>query len=159
MKKLQNLKHIFFVSCISLVLIFVSIFLFSREFSSAINSFFVYRTSGGIWQDTIYQHKLTPSKDIVIVKIDDASLNTLQAEGNLKMLRIPKSAYANLIDILEGAGVKGIAFDIIFQNADPDEIAFAQKLEEYKNIVIAVDQSGVKNTCVADVSGEATTCE
>lgn len=32
--------------------------------------------------------------------------------------------------------MKGIAFDIIFQNHDPDEQAFAQTLEKYDNIII-----------------------
>lgn len=33
--------------------------------------------------------------------------------------------------------MKGIAFDIVFQNRDPSEEAFAKIMERYKNIVIA----------------------
>lgn len=53
------------------------------------------------------------------------------------MLRISKSTYAEVIQKLESARVKAIVFDIIFQNADPDESEFARTLEQYNNIVIA----------------------
>jgi CHASE2 domain-containing sensor protein len=33
--------------------------------------------------------------------------------------------------------VKGIAFDIVFQNRDPDEEKFAETMKRYGNIVIA----------------------
>jgi hypothetical protein len=56
------------------------VFLFGKEFSSAINGFFTYRTGGGVWQDKIYEHTLRPSNDIAIIKIDNDSLNALQAK-------------------------------------------------------------------------------
>jgi hypothetical protein len=139
MKKLQNLKHIFLASCISLGLVFGAIFLLTHEFSDAVKSFFIYRTTGGVWQDRIYTHTLKPSPNISLITIDDTTLNALQAEGNLKMLRIDKVVYAELVERLEAAGVKGIAFDIIFQNADDGENTFVATLEQQKNIVIALD--------------------
>lgn len=101
MKKLRNLKHILTISLLSLTLIFGSIMIFSAEFSSSINGFFVYRTTSGVWQDSIYQHHLTPSSDIAIIAIDERTINTLQATGDQKMLTIPKSKYAGLIEKLE----------------------------------------------------------
>jgi CHASE2 domain-containing sensor protein len=39
----------------------------------------------------------------VIIKIDEKTLNTLQAKNTLKMLSIPKQTYAELIEKLESA--------------------------------------------------------
>ena len=53
------------------------------------------------------------------------------------MLSLPKSAYTTLVERLESFGVKGIAFDIIFQNSDPDETSFVDTLKKNNNIVLA----------------------
>ncbi len=157
MKKTRNLKHIFAITLISLTLIFGSIMLFSLEFSNAINWFFVYRTTGGVWQDYFYTHTLRPSPDIAIVAIDDKTINTLQASGDQKMLTIPKSKYRDLVEKLEWAGVKGIGFDIIFQNSDPDEQIFADTMRKYDNIVIAsMRYDGGK--CITDTIWPEETC-
>lgn len=108
------------------------------------------------FQDFIYRYHWNPSKDIVLVKIDDNSLNALQANGNLKMLTIPKSKYIQLVQMLESVGVKGIAFDIVFQNADPDEQKFADVLSRYKNIVLAAAKDS--GTCLKDKDSEIQTC-
>lgn len=55
------------------------------------------------------------------------------------MLRIPKSVYTAVVERLESVGVKGIAFDIVFQNADPGEELFAKTLSKYPNIVLATE--------------------
>lgn len=136
MKILKNLKHIFAVSVISLSLIGSSLFVFGDEFTDAMNGFFVYRTTGDVWQDMFHKHTPTPSSDIIIIKIDEPSLNELQAKNNLTMLGIPKSIYTTLIQKLENVNVRGIAFDILFQNADADERLFAEMLTKYPNIVI-----------------------
>ena len=92
MKKLRNLKHIFAIFVLSLLFVFGSIMLFSRDFSNALNGFFVYRTTGGVWQDSIYKHAISPSylaenkhglpqTKIKIIKVDDESLNYLQANN------------------------------------------------------------------------------
>jgi hypothetical protein len=41
-------------------------------------------------QSKLYTYDFKPSKDIAIIKIDDASLNALQAKTDQKMLTIPK---------------------------------------------------------------------
>ncbi len=73
------------------------------------------------------------------------------------MLRIPKSIYRNLVDSLESVGVKGIAFDIIFQNADTEKTSdgdteeekFAKTLTQYPNIVISTTE-GESEKCHKD---------
>lgn len=159
---LRNLKHILFIAVLSIGLILWSEWLFHREFSNALNAFFTYRTGNGVWQDKIYTHLLRPSDNIAIIKIDNESINALQAngkmsKGNLKMLTIPKSSYISLIEKLEKAGVKGIAFDIIFENADESEWEFAKVLEKYKNIVIAAGYQPDPK-CVKDQSGSTMNC-
>jgi hypothetical protein len=101
MKKLRNLKHIFAIFVLSLIFVFGSIILFSRDFSSALNGFFVYRTTGGVWQDYFHTHDLHPSSDIVIIAIDDTTINSLQSTSDQKMLTISKSIYAGLVEKLE----------------------------------------------------------
>ena len=76
------------------------------------------------------------------------------------MLTIPKSRYSELVEKLEIAGVRGIAFDIVFQNPDNEEKSFANLLGKYKNIIIGTSiygQSGTGN-CITDGSG-GITCE
>jgi CHASE2 domain-containing sensor protein len=57
-----------------------------------------------VWQDYFYRHTVTPSTDdIVIIKIDEKTLNELQAKNTLKTLSIPKGTYATLIEKLQSA--------------------------------------------------------
>lgn len=107
MKKLKNIKHIFAIIILSLTFLFVGIFLSSDENMSSLNGLFIYRTGNGTWQDTIHKHNLKPSDDIVIIKIDEKTINTIQSSGSdLKMLTIPKSVYIDLIEKLEFVDVK-----------------------------------------------------
>jgi CHASE2 domain-containing sensor protein len=59
-------------------------------------------TGEPVWQDSIYTHTLTPSTDIVIIAIDEQTLNTLQSQSDTKNLIIPKSVYTDLVNRLEG---------------------------------------------------------
>ncbi len=157
MQKLRNLKHIFVVIILALSAVFANHYL-PKEYTNIFNGTFIYRTGENAWQDKIYAHTLRPSKkDIAIIRIDNESLNALQAKGNLKMLTIPKSYYVSLIEKLENAGVKGIGIDIIFENADKDEELFAKTLKKYKNIVIASEYK--KNpVCIKDQTGSYMNC-
>ena len=47
--------------------------------------------------------------------------------------------------------MKGIAFDIIFENGDKDEELFAKTLTKYKNIVIATSYDNTP-ICIKDSS-------
>ena len=101
MRKLKNLKHIFGIISLSVVILGTLMMMFARDFTNAINALFIYRTTGGIWQDRIYTHTLHPSENIALIKIDEKTLNSLQAHGDLKMLTIPKSTYGDLVEKLE----------------------------------------------------------
>lgn len=144
MRKLKNLKHIFTIILISLVLIFTCIRLFTSEFTNAINGLFIYRTTGWIWQDAIYRHTLNPNKTqkIQIVAIDDATLDYFQSQNK----DLDKEKYTNIIEILESSQVKWIGIDIIFGEADnasrdlnnrTKEEMLAHTMRKYNNIVIA----------------------
>jgi class 3 adenylate cyclase len=159
MKNIRNLKHIFIIILISLFVLFGLIVLFSRDFTNAINGLFIYRTTGGIWQDYIYKHDLTPSKDIIIINIDDRTLNETQATGDLKMLTMSKQIYADLVEKLEWAWVRWIAFDIIFQNSDPDQREFAKTLKKYKNIVLGASTWWGGDSCSTSNTDGNVTCE
>ena len=157
MKKLKNIKHIFIIIILSLIFLFGGILLFSKDFKNSINGFFIYRTWNDSWQDTIYAHTLKPSKDIIIIKIDEKTLNNFQSGSDLKMLTIPKSKYTQLVDLLHFAKAKWVGFDIIFQNKDETEEEFARKMSEYKNIAIAsFEYNG--EPCIQDTEGEQKTC-
>lgn len=105
MQILKNLKHIFFIIVLALTLLFGGVLLLGRDFLFPINGYFIYRTGDvteyhgeeekthTIWQDNIYRHTLTPSENIVLVTIDDASINALQVRHNGSMLTIAKSVY------------------------------------------------------------------
>jgi len=152
----RNLKHIFFISCITISLIIAVIRLFSVAFLP-ITHFFVYRENLTVL-NALYTYRFTPSPDIVIIKIDDETLNSVQAHADLKTLTLGKTLYTELIDKLESVGVKGIAFDIVFQNADPEEEKFAETLTKNKNIVIAsMDGEGAK--CILDTTTPYETCD
>lgn len=133
---LKQLRHTFLIVLITLGVILVFLVVPSlKPFFIAATHYFVYRE--GTWQSTLWKHTFTPSNDIVLISIDDASINALQAGNNMKMLSIPKSIYTSLIEKLEGVGVRAIGFDIVFQNADSEEIAFRDALLKYPNTVIA----------------------
>jgi adenylate cyclase len=93
----------------------------------------------------------------VIIKIDEKTLNSLQSRSDQKMLTIPKSMYTILVEKLESAWVKGVAFDIIFQNTDKDEVLFADTMAKYPNIVIAM-MGYAWGECIRDDIGSIETC-
>jgi hypothetical protein len=103
MRKLKNLKHIFVIILISLALLFGYIMIFADEFADSMNGFFIYRTSSNAWQDYFHEHTLRPSsQDIVIIKIDERTLNGIQNNANdLKNLTLTKRTYSDLVKNLE----------------------------------------------------------
>lgn len=100
--------------------------------------------------------KFEPSKNIAVIEIDWDSINTHQANTELKMLSITKSTYADLVRKLNTIWVKKIGFDIIFQNTDPSEWEFIKTLEQAGNVVIgtnappAQDTASSNSLCVPD---------
>ncbi len=74
--------------------------LFGSDVLVPITQFFVYRDAP--FQNFFYEHTWKPSTDqIAIIKIDDNSLNTLQATSNQKVITIPKKTYRELIEKLK----------------------------------------------------------
>ena len=98
----RNLKHIFIVSGITFLAILGVMRLFGPTFSTPITHFFVYRENIP-FLNWIYEYDLEPSKDIVLVTIDDETLNTLQAKSDLKMFTIGKDRYVEVIEKLQSA--------------------------------------------------------
>ncbi len=143
MKIPRSALHISILSMITLFLLFGTIVILGRDFLMPINSFFTYRT--GIdphfereyWQDAIYKHSLQPKTKITLITIDEKTFNTYQSDKDAKILTLPKTSYARLIDELDTLGARGIAFDIIFQNPDEYESLFAEKIANSRNTVIA----------------------
>lgn len=119
-------------------------------------SFFIYRTGdNAIFQDTIYQYNLPPSDQIAIIAIDDATLDAYQANSNLRTLTLGKELYTNLAKNLAGAGVKGIAWDILFQNSDTAinpatgksyEEEFSQILRDTPSVIALGHQTEICDT-------------
>lgn len=156
MHNLKNLKHIFAIWAIIVVLIFGVMRILGADFLVPVTQFFVYRDAP--FQNFIYRHEWKPSTDqIAIIAIDDNSLNALQAtsQDTNNMLTIPKKVYIDLIEKLESVGVKGIAFDIIFQNRDPDEQVFADILQKHDNIVIGTTARCIPNKQITENSTSA----
>lgn len=84
---LKNLKHIFAIWVIVVILIFGVMRLLGADFLIPVTQFFVYRDAP--FQNFLYRHEWKPSTDkIVIIKIDDNSLNQMQANSDRRMLII-----------------------------------------------------------------------
>jgi class 3 adenylate cyclase/CHASE2 domain-containing sensor protein len=157
MKFIKNLKHIFSVSILTVLLIFFLGLFAKNELFIPMRHFFIYRDAP--FQNALYKYSFVPNKDIVIVKIDDETLNTLQSQSNLKVLTLSKKTYIDIINNLEWIGVKAIGFDIVFQNKDPDEFSFAETLSQFSNIVIATESPEKKNfLCIKDEDSTEETC-
>lgn len=130
----------------------------SPDIRRSLNHQVLYTETG--WMGKLYPYHLEATGAISIIKIDNESLNKLQAQSNNRFLSIPKKDYITLVERLERAGVKGIAFDIVFQNRDPDEDQFVKTLAKYPNIVIGagISEGDISTNCQKDVDGTGTTC-
>lgn len=106
------------------------------------------RTSQGF--NDIFTHKLQYSHnmhqdDIVIVKIDDATLDTLP-QSDIWMLAFDKGLYARVIETLfEEYDIAALWIDIVFANPSilwkEDEEALREVLERYKERVVIATRS------------------
>lgn len=110
----------------------------TRDFLSPLNYFFTYRTGkSAVWQDAIYTHKTEPWKNIVVVEIDEETINAIQSESKWQSLGISKKEYISILKSLLEADVKAVGLDIIFQDPDPAyEKEFSELLQKHKNIII-----------------------
>ena len=88
MHKLKNLKHIFAIWAIVVVMILGVMRIFGSDMLTEFTHLVTYRDAP--FQNFLYTFDWKSSKDIVIIKIDDNSLNELQANSDRKMLTISK---------------------------------------------------------------------
>lgn len=153
MKILKNIKHIFAIISLSLILLFTCILWLFSDFLTPINYFFTYRTQiNATSQDLIYKHKSQASNNIVIVEIDEKTLNHYNSQQELSTLTIGKDQYAQVVKNLTAWGAKAIAFDIIFQNKDDNDHAFIQAMKDHGNVVIGTTtpNNEASESCVPD---------
>lgn len=148
MNFLKNFKHIFWVFALVLLIIFGICTIFGRNFLVPLNYFFGYRSGQeATFQDIIYKPKTVAGDDIVVVEIDEKTLNFYNSTSEYSMLTIGKDKYRDLVQILEENGAKAIGFDIIFQNKDAFEKDFIEELEKHKNVTIAVSIPDNQGLC------------
>lgn len=78
---------------------------------------------------------LKTSGDVVIIGISEEDSKAMP-----KSFPFPRSYYAHLVENLERAGAKVIAFDILFgaERDSADDAAFRATLQKYDNVVLAV---------------------
>ncbi len=80
--------------------------------------------------------KQTPPSNVVLVKIDDKTLNDLHMRWPYK-----RSVHAELIDRLSKAGAKVIAFDVLFDAATKDDDTLLQAVDRAGNVVLAATET------------------
>ncbi len=147
----RNIKHIFFIIAICLTILFGSYKILFKDFLPKINYFFTYQTGKqtngeNTLQDFIYKHNLAPGKNIVIVEIDEETIDSLGGKSDYSMLTIGKDKYAKLVEIINSYGAKAIGFDIVFQNPDPEhEALFVETMKKYGNVTIGIAEPNVTN--------------
>ncbi len=84
--------------------------------------------------DALLRQGVFPSSDdLVVVAIDDASLQTL---GRFPFER---TVYAQLLHRLKKAGAKVVAFDILFLEPTPADHAFAKAMREFGTVILGVN--------------------
>ncbi|MCQ2739563.1 MAG: diguanylate cyclase [bacterium] len=86
-----------------------------------------------------------PSKDIVILAIDDASLEILwEKYGEWP---IPRNVYADIVNFIEKDNPLAIVFDLMFlkslKSADNIDNILANTLNKYNNVYVAMNFDGV----------------
>ena len=74
----------------------------------------------------------TPSPNIVIVGIDDATLNSYEG----RLTEWPRSRHAQAIDNLSQAGARAIGIDVLFTDSSPDDDILATAIQAAGNIVL-----------------------
>lgn len=72
-----------------------------------------------------------PAKDIVIVGIDDKSLDKLGQFSSW-----PRSYHAQLVDVLAEAGARVIVFDVLFSEPSPDDEELAESIRNAGNVIL-----------------------
>ena len=148
----KKILHILAIYGIALFLLWLAIFAFNntREDGKTL-----YTNIGNTINNFAYTTIPNPSEKVVIVKIDNATLDYVQEASDVKVFSFPKKFYIDLIEKIESAGVRAIGFDIVFANKSADDASFVETLRKYKNIVLAV-KTGVDPILPLDIFSGAT---
>lgn len=120
----KNTTNILLTFCLSSIGSFVLYILLIVAIGLDFNTMFLYQGN--------YDQS---SNKIVIIKIDNKSLDVLQ-KSDLRVLNLSKTVFANTIEKLEEYGAKAIGIDVIFANQSDDANKLRNTLEKYQNIVI-----------------------
>lgn len=120
----KNTINILITFCLSSIASFILYLLLIVAIGLDFNTIFLYQGN--------YDRN---SEEIVIVKIDNKSLDALE-KSDLRVLNLSKTVFAHTLEKLEWYGVKAIGIDIIFANRSEDADVLRQTLEKYKNIII-----------------------
>ncbi len=96
-----------------------------------------------LWFSDQFLDSETPSPNIVIVGIDDASL---KAYG--KWSEWPRSLHAQAIANLSEAGAIVIGYDVVFAGASPTDPALAEAVKQAGNVVLA--EAGTERIPIVD---------
>jgi adenylate cyclase len=102
------------------------------------------------------QPEKSPSEDIVLIAIDDKSLELREA-SEIGTLQFAKADYANVIQKLADAGVSTIGLDIILSEASGDEDVkkLTDVLSDNSMVIIAGQPNGLKPLqAIQDVAEE-----
>jgi adenylate cyclase len=87
-----------------------------------------------------YAHQLKPSSDIVVIDIDDESIDKISTFAGFWPW--PRSVHAELIEGVSAHQPKAVVFDILFSEADkfrPDsDRYFNEAIAEHKNIYFSL---------------------
>ena len=151
MKKLKNIKWFSFGTYILLILatLMIGFVLLNnnRTLNNVIDSFFEVAEdrSFDYRQSLRVMHKQpTPNKDIVILAIDDASLEMLWDKYG--EWPIPRNVYADMINYIEKSNPQAIVFDLLFiksikKESDSDK-ALISAMNKYNNIYTGMNFDG-----------------
>lgn len=96
----------------------------------------------------IYYRRAVPNQELVFLTIDSTSVyidasdqQTIAASKPLSLMLAsgfpyPREVYADICDLLLGAGAKAVALDIFFQKSSANDSAFHDALEKYREHVV-----------------------
>lgn len=124
---LKNLKILFIALVLTLLVFLIAFFNFFQKWNLVMNDSF------------LYDAKNVPNSEIVIVTIDDKSL---QDEALGRWQDWERTNYVELIEQLEKAGAAVIGLDLTFSEYSQkkeSDLALAQVLKKYDNIVVGQD--------------------
>ncbi len=116
----RRLYHTGIIIAVGLLFTFIAVY--TRPFTS-INSWL---------SDQLFVSE-SPSPNVVIVGIDDSSLETYG-----KWSEWPRTLHARAIRNLTAAGARVIAFDVLFADDSKDDAELAEAIEENGNVVLPV---------------------